>query len=63
MRRAHEDAHKVTEELAAGPPSRRANAALVPCPTGNYLWCFGGEFFSDDNRAVRLACLCSSGSG
>ncbi|KAJ6502564.1 galactose oxidase [Mycena sanguinolenta] len=46
-----EDAHKVTEELADGPPSRRANATLTACPNGNHLWCIGGEFFSEDNKA------------
>ena len=35
-----------------GPPSRRANATLTPCPNGNHLWCIGGEFFSDDGKAV-----------
>ena len=52
MRREWEDAHKVTEELVEGPPSRRANATLTTCPSGNYLWCIGGEFFSDDGKAV-----------
>ncbi|OAX34254.1 galactose oxidase [Rhizopogon vinicolor AM-OR11-026] len=51
MKREWEDAHKVTEELVEGPPSRRANATLTPCPSGNYLWCIGGEFFSDDGKA------------
>ncbi|KAI0685730.1 hypothetical protein BC835DRAFT_1408735 [Cytidiella melzeri] len=51
MRRDWEDVHKVTEELVEGPPSRRANATLTPCPVGNHLWCIGGEFFSDDKKA------------
>ncbi|KAI0029525.1 galactose oxidase [Vararia minispora EC-137] len=51
MRREWEAAHAVTEELVEGPPSRRANATLTPCPNGNHLWCIGGEFFSEDNRA------------
>ncbi|KAI0779197.1 galactose oxidase [Irpex lacteus] len=51
MRRDWEDAHKVTEELVEGPPSRRANATFTPCPVGNYLWCIGGEFFSEDGQA------------
>ncbi|KAJ7940654.1 galactose oxidase [Mycena leptocephala] len=46
-----EEAHKVTEELADGPPSRRANATLIACPNGNHLWCIGGEFFSEDGKA------------
>ncbi|KAJ6596878.1 galactose oxidase [Mycena vulgaris] len=46
-----EEAHKVTEELADGPPSRRANATLTVCPNGNHLWCIGGEFFSEDGKA------------
>ena len=52
MRRDWEDAHKVTEELVEGPPSRRANATLTACPIGNYLWCVGGEFFDESNKAV-----------
>jgi len=44
----------VTEELVEGPPSRRANATLTACPSGNHLWCIGGEFFSEDGKAVRL---------
>ena len=52
MRREWEEAHKVTEEIASGPPSRRANATLTACPSGNFLWCIGGEFFSDDGKAV-----------
>ncbi|CCM00631.1 uncharacterized protein FIBRA_02668 [Fibroporia radiculosa] len=51
IQREWEEAHKVTEELVEGPPSRRANATLTPCPSGNYLWCIGGEFFSDDGKA------------
>ncbi|KAJ3551695.1 hypothetical protein NM688_g4559 [Phlebia brevispora] len=51
MRRDWEDAHRVTEELVEGPPSRRANATLTPCPVGNHLWCIGGEFFSEDGKA------------
>lgn len=51
MRRDWEDAHKVTEELVEGPPSRRANATLTACPNGNHLWCIGGEFFSEDGKA------------
>ncbi|KAJ7449795.1 galactose oxidase [Mycena latifolia] len=46
-----EEAHKVTEELADGPPSRRANATLTACPNGNHIWCIGGEFFSEDGKA------------
>ncbi|PPQ95943.1 hypothetical protein CVT26_016109 [Gymnopilus dilepis] len=51
MRKEWEQAHSVTEELVEGPPSRRANATLTACPNGNHLWCIGGEFFSEDNRA------------
>ncbi|KAI0783728.1 hypothetical protein C8Q75DRAFT_781691 [Abortiporus biennis] len=51
IRQDWEDSHKVTEELVEGPPSRRANATLTPCPNGNHLWCIGGEFFSDDGKA------------
>lgn len=54
MQREWEEAHTVTEELVEGPPSRRANASLTACPNGNHLWCIGGEFFSDDGKAVRL---------
>ncbi|KAK7038834.1 Kelch repeat-containing protein 3 [Paramarasmius palmivorus] len=51
MRLEWEAAHTVTEEVVEGPPSRRANATLIACPTGNYLWCIGGEYFSEDGRA------------
>lgn len=43
-----EEKHAVKEELADGPPSRRANATLVACPSGSYLWCIGGEYFDGD---------------
>ncbi|KAJ3809565.1 hypothetical protein F5876DRAFT_43628 [Lentinula aff. lateritia] len=52
MRQEWEAAHSVTEELVEGPPSRRANATLTACPTGNHLWFIGGEFFSEDGKAV-----------
>ena len=52
MRREWEEAHAVTEEMVEGPPSRRANATLTACPNGNHLWCIGGEFFSEDGKAV-----------
>ncbi|KAI0287379.1 hypothetical protein BC826DRAFT_1093375 [Russula brevipes] len=51
IRREWEAAHAVTEELVEGPPSRRANATLTACPSGDYLWCIGGEFFSEDGKA------------
>ncbi|KAN0118364.1 galactose oxidase [Russula decolorans] len=51
IRREWEASHAVTEELVDGPPSRRANATLTACPSGDYLWCIGGEFFSDDGKA------------
>ncbi|EIM88870.1 galactose oxidase [Stereum hirsutum FP-91666 SS1] len=51
MRREWEESHAVIEELVEGPPSRRANATLTPCPNGNHLWCIGGEFFSEDGNA------------
>ena len=54
MRKEWEEAHTVAEELVEGPPSRRANATLTACPNGNHLWCIGGEFFSEDGRAVCL---------
>jgi hypothetical protein len=54
MRREWEEAHKVTEETATGPPSRRANATFTACPSGNYIWAVGGEFFSEDKKAVSL---------
>ncbi|KAK0491994.1 galactose oxidase [Armillaria luteobubalina] len=53
MQREWEEAHTVTEELVEGPPTRRANASLTACPNGNHLWCIGGEFFSDDNKAYN----------
>ncbi|KAJ4466274.1 galactose oxidase [Lentinula aciculospora] len=51
MRQEWEAAHSVTEELVEGPPSRRANATLTVCPTGNHLWFIGGELFSEDGKA------------
>ncbi|KAJ7285850.1 galactose oxidase [Mycena rebaudengoi] len=52
LRLEWEAAHTVTEELADGPPSRRASATLTTCPgTGNHIWCIGGEFFSEDGKA------------
>ena len=48
FQREWEVKHAVSEEVADGPPSRRANATLVACPTGNYLWCIGGEYFDGD---------------
>ncbi|KAL1719131.1 hypothetical protein EV715DRAFT_290573 [Schizophyllum commune] len=51
MRQEWEAKHKVTEELVEGPPSRRANAVLLADPSGQYLWCIGGEFFSEDDKA------------
>ncbi len=40
--------HAVFEEKQSGPPSRRANAVLTPCPLGNDLWLFGGEYFDGE---------------
>jgi len=57
MRQEWEAAHTVTEELVQGPPSRRANATLTACPNGNHLWCIGGEYFSEDGKAVRIASI------
>ncbi|KAG8822138.1 hypothetical protein FRC17_009642 [Serendipita sp. 399] len=51
MQKEWELAHTVTEETAEGPPSRRANATLTPCPVNNHLWCIGGEYFSEDGKA------------
>jgi len=52
MRLEWEEAHTVTEEAVEGPPSKRANATLTACPNGNHLWCIGGEYFSEDGKAV-----------
>ncbi|KAG8216281.1 hypothetical protein J3R82DRAFT_6339 [Butyriboletus roseoflavus] len=51
IRQEWEAVHTVTEELVEGPPSRRANATLTPCPNGSHLWCIGGEYFSEDGKA------------
>ncbi|ESK87632.1 kelch domain-containing protein 4 [Moniliophthora roreri MCA 2997] len=51
MRQEWEAAHTVTEEVVEGPPSKRANATMTACPSGNYLWYIGGEYFSEDGRA------------
>jgi len=34
MKREWEEAHRVTEELVEGPPSRRANATFTASPDG-----------------------------
>ncbi|KAN0063285.1 Kelch repeat-containing protein 3 [Thecaphora frezii] len=43
--------HAVNEEKIGGPPSRRANATLTPCPLGNDLYLFGGEYFDGERVA------------
>ncbi|KAF8990458.1 hypothetical protein BDQ17DRAFT_1255761 [Cyathus striatus] len=53
MRKEWEEVHTVTEELVE-PPSRRANAMLTPCPVSNYLWCIGGEYFSEDRKQYHF---------
>lgn len=73
MQQEWEESHKVTEELVEGPPTRRANATLTACPSGNFLWFIGGacsstllclyvdkrlgELFSDEGKAVREGIL------
>lgn len=57
MQKEWEAAHTVTEELIEGPPSRRASATLTACPNGNHIWFIGGEFFSDDGKAVGDSCI------
>lgn len=44
--------HKVTEDVVDGPPSRRANATLTPCPVKDHLYLFGGEYF--DGSTVEI---------
>ncbi|GAA5949051.1 hypothetical protein JCM21900_003188 [Sporobolomyces salmonicolor] len=46
------DEHKVTEETVGGPPSRRANAVLTPCPVSDRLFLLGGEYY--DGQKVEL---------
>lgn len=46
--------HKVNDEIVSGAPSKRANATLTPCPVGSHLWFIGGEWFSDDGKAVSF---------
>ncbi|GAA5942493.1 hypothetical protein JCM10213_004792 [Rhodosporidiobolus nylandii] len=48
--------HKVTEEVVAEPPSRRANATLTTCPVTERMWLFGGEYF-DGHRVDMYADL------
>ncbi|KAL4401623.1 Kelch repeat-containing protein 3 [Malassezia pachydermatis] len=53
-----EEQHATTEEHVGVIPSRRANAtyvstlsthaSLTPCPLGNDLWLYGGEYFDGD---------------
>lgn len=40
--------HAVNEEKIGGPPTRRANASFTPCPLGNDLYLFGGEYFDGE---------------
>ncbi|CEQ39052.1 SPOSA6832_00530 [Sporobolomyces salmonicolor] len=47
------DEHKVTEETVGGPPSRRANAVLTPCPVSDRLFLLGGEYY--DGQKVELS--------
>ncbi|GAA6002432.1 hypothetical protein JCM10207_001116 [Rhodosporidiobolus poonsookiae] len=44
--------HKVTEDIVEGPPSRRANATLSPCPVSDRVWLFGGEYY--DGQKVEM---------
>lgn len=44
--------HKVSEEVCDGPPSRRANASLTPCPVSTNLWLLGGEYY--DGNTVQI---------
>lgn len=46
-----EQEHVVSEEKVGGPPSRRANATFTPCPLGNDLYLFGGEYFNGERVA------------
>ncbi|GAA6027287.1 hypothetical protein JCM8097_002560 [Rhodosporidiobolus ruineniae] len=48
--------HKVTEDIVEGPPSRRANATLSPCPVSDRVWMFGGEYY-DGQRLETYADL------
>lgn len=43
-----EEQHSSTEEHTTVIPSRRANATLTPCPLGNDLWLYGGEYFDGE---------------
>lgn len=43
-----EEQHSSTEEHTNVIPSRRANATLTPCPLGNDLWLYGGEYFDGE---------------
>ena len=43
-----EEKHTSTEEHTNIIPSRRANATLTPCPLGNDLWLYGGEYFDGE---------------
>ncbi|CDR88631.1 uncharacterized protein SPSC_05235 [Sporisorium scitamineum] len=50
-RKQWEQEHAVSEEKVGGPPSRRANATFTPCPLGNDLYLFGGEYFNGERVA------------
>ena len=43
-----EEKHTSIEEHTNIIPSRRANATLTPCPLGNDLWLYGGEYFDGE---------------
>ena len=58
-----EQQHATTEEHVVSIPSRRANAtyvwhtclrSLTPCPLGNDLWMFGGEYFDGDTYVMSM---------
>ncbi|GAA5911012.1 hypothetical protein JCM6882_006748 [Rhodosporidiobolus microsporus] len=44
--------HKVTEDIVEGPPSRRANATLTPCPVSDRVFLFGGEYYDGQKVAM-----------
>ena len=53
MEKAWEEAHRVTEELVEGPPSRRANATFTASPDGVSILIPQGSHGLNQGTTVR----------
>ena len=56
MRREWEEAHRVTEELVGGPPSRRANATFTASPDGVSVSDLRKRRDLDRDTTIRTTC-------